>query len=139
MDPGPPGRPAARPARDLNHRTRTAAEPRYIATTITADLLCAAFDPERTAHGVLPHRLPVRARARCSERPPGRPGTGPDRPALSAASTARPAPRNRRCPTGTPDAATHGRIGERRAAPAFSGGGPFADRSVRPPFLQPVS
>lgn len=34
-----------------------------ISTPLTADLLRGALDLERTAHGVLPHRLPARARA----------------------------------------------------------------------------
>lgn len=34
-----------------------------VSTPITADLLHGALDLERTAHGVLPHRLPARARA----------------------------------------------------------------------------
>ncbi|MFD9366410.1 GDSL-type esterase/lipase family protein [Streptomyces sp. NPDC060020] len=37
--------------------------PHWITTPITADLLRGALDLERTAHGVLPHRLPARARA----------------------------------------------------------------------------
>ncbi|MER5936680.1 GDSL-type esterase/lipase family protein [Streptomyces sp. NPDC001928] len=35
----------------------------WITTPITADLLRGALDVERTEHGVLPHRLPARARA----------------------------------------------------------------------------
>ncbi|MFD7712582.1 GDSL-type esterase/lipase family protein [Streptomyces sp. NPDC059786] len=35
----------------------------WINTPITADLLRGALDLERTAHGLLPHRLPARARA----------------------------------------------------------------------------
>ncbi|MFG1664821.1 SGNH/GDSL hydrolase family protein [Streptomyces sp. Y7] len=35
----------------------------WITTTVTADLLRGALDVERTEHGVLPHRLPARARA----------------------------------------------------------------------------
>jgi len=34
----------------------------WITTTVTADLLRGALDVERTEHGVLPHRLPARAR-----------------------------------------------------------------------------
>ncbi|MEO3872213.1 GDSL-type esterase/lipase family protein [Nonomuraea sp. B12E4] len=34
----------------------------YITTPVTADLLRGALDVERTAHGLLPHRLPARAR-----------------------------------------------------------------------------
>ncbi|KUF15972.1 GDSL-type esterase/lipase family protein [Streptomyces silvensis] len=36
-------------------------------TPLTGDLLRGALDLERTAHGVLPHRLPARARAQCSD------------------------------------------------------------------------
>jgi hypothetical protein len=39
----------------------------WIATPITADFLRGALDLERTAHGVLPHRLPARARAQCAD------------------------------------------------------------------------
>ncbi|OAR26756.1 lipase [Streptomyces sp. ERV7] len=35
----------------------------WITTPVTADLLRGALDVERTQHGVLPHRLPARARA----------------------------------------------------------------------------
>ncbi|MDO0909952.1 SGNH/GDSL hydrolase family protein [Streptomyces sp. DT2A-34] len=35
----------------------------WISTPVTADLLRGALDVERTEHGVLPHRLPARARA----------------------------------------------------------------------------
>lgn len=38
-----------------------------ITTPITADFLRGALDLERTAHGLLPHRLPARARAQCSD------------------------------------------------------------------------
>ncbi|MFD9405813.1 GDSL-type esterase/lipase family protein [Streptomyces sp. NPDC059989] len=38
-----------------------------LTTPITAALLHGALDLERTAHGVLPHRLPARARAQCSD------------------------------------------------------------------------
>ncbi|MFF4353080.1 GDSL-type esterase/lipase family protein [Streptomyces sp. NPDC001530] len=38
-----------------------------VTTPITADLLRGALDLERTAQGVLPHRLPARARAQCSD------------------------------------------------------------------------
>ncbi|GAA2790933.1 GDSL-type esterase/lipase family protein [Saccharopolyspora taberi] len=34
---------------------------------ITADLLRGALDLERTEHGLLPHRLPARARAQCAD------------------------------------------------------------------------
>ncbi|MEV0413545.1 GDSL-type esterase/lipase family protein [Streptomyces sp. NPDC050448] len=36
-------------------------------TPITAELLRGALDLERTAHGVLPHRLPAWARAQCAD------------------------------------------------------------------------
>ncbi|MDH6143383.1 hypothetical protein P3T35_005418 [Kitasatospora sp. GP30] len=36
-------------------------------TPITAELLRGALDLEHTAHGVLPHRLPARARAQCAD------------------------------------------------------------------------
>jgi lysophospholipase L1-like esterase len=39
----------------------------WITTPVTADLLRGALDVERTEHGVLPHRLPVRARAQCTD------------------------------------------------------------------------
>lgn len=38
-----------------------------ITTPITADILRGALDLERTAHGVLPHRLPAWARAQCAD------------------------------------------------------------------------
>ncbi|WP_405944553.1 GDSL-type esterase/lipase family protein [Streptomyces sp. NBC_00932] len=38
-----------------------------ISTPITADLMKGALDLERTEHGLLPHRLPARARAQCSD------------------------------------------------------------------------
>ncbi|MFC9294162.1 GDSL-type esterase/lipase family protein [Streptomyces sp. NPDC057011] len=38
-----------------------------VSTPITAALLRGALDLERTAHGLLPHRLPARARAQCSD------------------------------------------------------------------------
>ncbi|MFD4870485.1 GDSL-type esterase/lipase family protein [Streptomyces sp. NPDC058412] len=41
--------------------------PRWITTPLTADLLRGALDLERTAHGVLPHRLPARARAQSTD------------------------------------------------------------------------
>ncbi|KUN86819.1 GDSL-type esterase/lipase family protein [Streptomyces griseoruber] len=41
--------------------------PVWITTPVTADLLRGALDVERTEHGVLPHRLPARARAQCSD------------------------------------------------------------------------
>ncbi|MCX5555943.1 GDSL-type esterase/lipase family protein [Streptomyces sp. NBC_00038] len=39
----------------------------WIPTPITADLVLGALDLERTEHGVLPHRLPARARAQCAD------------------------------------------------------------------------
>ena len=39
----------------------------WITTPITEDLLRGALDLERTAHGVLPHRLPAAARAQCAD------------------------------------------------------------------------
>ncbi|MFI6335280.1 GDSL-type esterase/lipase family protein [Streptomyces sp. NPDC050535] len=39
----------------------------WISTPITADLVRGALDLERTEHGVLPHRLPARARAQYAE------------------------------------------------------------------------
>ncbi|MFH8572071.1 GDSL-type esterase/lipase family protein [Streptomyces sp. NPDC017993] len=39
----------------------------WITTPLTADLLRGALDLERTEHGVLPHRLPARARAQCAD------------------------------------------------------------------------
>lgn len=38
----------------------------WITTPVTADLLRGALDLEHTAHGVLPRRLPARARAQCA-------------------------------------------------------------------------
>lgn len=38
-----------------------------ITTPITAGLLRGALDLERTEHGVLPHRLPAKARAQCAD------------------------------------------------------------------------
>ncbi|WP_432012237.1 GDSL-type esterase/lipase family protein [Streptomyces cucumeris] len=39
----------------------------WITTPITADLLRGALELEHTARGVLPHRLPARARAQCAD------------------------------------------------------------------------
>lgn len=39
----------------------------WITTPVTGDLLRGALDVERTERGVLPHRLPERARAQCDE------------------------------------------------------------------------
>ncbi|MGW0846493.1 GDSL-type esterase/lipase family protein [Streptomyces sp. NPDC002787] len=41
--------------------------PRWITTPLTADLLRGALELEHTEHGVLPHRLPARARAQCAD------------------------------------------------------------------------
>ncbi|MEU4408062.1 GDSL-type esterase/lipase family protein [Streptosporangium sp. NPDC023963] len=41
--------------------------PEWITTPITADLLRGALDLQDTAHGVLPHRLPARARAQYAD------------------------------------------------------------------------
>ncbi|WP_440073496.1 GDSL-type esterase/lipase family protein [Streptosporangium sp. OZ121] len=41
--------------------------PGWITTPVTADLLRGALDLQDTAHGVLPHRLPARARAQCAD------------------------------------------------------------------------
>ncbi|MEV7523596.1 GDSL-type esterase/lipase family protein [Streptomyces sp. NPDC091371] len=42
-------------------------DPRWITTPITAELLRGAIELERTAQGLLPHRLPARARAQCAD------------------------------------------------------------------------
>lgn len=42
-------------------------EHHWITTPITTDILRGALELEHTAHGVLPHRLPARARAQCSD------------------------------------------------------------------------
>jgi hypothetical protein len=39
----------------------------WITTPLTADLVRGALDLERTEHGLLPHRLPEPARARCAD------------------------------------------------------------------------
>ncbi|MGW0778080.1 GDSL-type esterase/lipase family protein [Streptomyces sp. NPDC002835] len=39
----------------------------WITTPVTAELLRGAIEVERTEHGVLPHRLPARARAQCAD------------------------------------------------------------------------
>ncbi|MEU8780199.1 GDSL-type esterase/lipase family protein [Streptomyces sp. NPDC048637] len=49
---------------------RSATTPRvsdWITTPVTADLLRGALDVEHTEQGVLPHRLPARARAQCAD------------------------------------------------------------------------
>lgn len=52
---------------DDPHTPATDRETDWITTSITADLLRGALDLERTVHGVLPHRLPARARAQCAD------------------------------------------------------------------------
>ncbi|WP_116215520.1 GDSL-type esterase/lipase family protein [Streptomyces olivoreticuli] len=42
-------------------------KPDWFTTPITADILRGALELERTAQGLLPHRLPARARAQCSD------------------------------------------------------------------------
>ncbi|MFJ3142022.1 lipase [Streptomyces halstedii] len=42
-------------------------EPSWITTPVTASLLRGALDVEYTERGVLPHRLPARARAQCAD------------------------------------------------------------------------
>ncbi|AGP60980.1 GDSL-type esterase/lipase family protein [Streptomyces rapamycinicus] len=42
-------------------------EHHWITTPITADILRGVLDLERTAHGLLPHRLPAWARAQCAD------------------------------------------------------------------------
>ncbi|MEU3752743.1 GDSL-type esterase/lipase family protein [Streptomyces olivoreticuli] len=42
-------------------------KPDWFTTPITADILRGALEPERTAQGLLPHRLPARARAQCAD------------------------------------------------------------------------
>jgi lysophospholipase L1-like esterase len=42
-------------------------EGHWITTPVTAELLRGALEVERTEHGVLPHRLPARARAQCAD------------------------------------------------------------------------
>ncbi|WP_326583103.1 GDSL-type esterase/lipase family protein [Streptomyces sp. NBC_00481] len=53
------------PPQHENHRDRP--QHSWITTPITADLLRGALELERTEHGVLPHRLPARARAQCAD------------------------------------------------------------------------
>ncbi|MFD5752964.1 GDSL-type esterase/lipase family protein [Streptomyces sp. NPDC127033] len=48
-------------AHDMNARNA------LITTPVTAELLRGALEVERTEHGVLPHRLPARARAQCAD------------------------------------------------------------------------
>lgn len=42
-------------------------EQHWITTPLGADLLRGALDLEHTGHGILPHRLPARARAQCTD------------------------------------------------------------------------
>ncbi len=42
-------------------------EPHWITTPLTDALVRGAIELERTAHGLLPHRLPARARAQCAD------------------------------------------------------------------------
>ncbi|MEU2874338.1 GDSL-type esterase/lipase family protein [Streptomyces olivoreticuli] len=42
-------------------------KPDWFTTPITADILRGALELERTAQGLLPHRLPARARAQCAD------------------------------------------------------------------------
>ena len=57
----------------MNHQHANAPDPttpratEWISTPITEDLLRGALELERTEHGVLPHRLPARARAQCPD------------------------------------------------------------------------
>lgn len=46
---------------------KPARNPDWITTPLTADLLRGALELEHTEHGVLPHRLPARARAQCTD------------------------------------------------------------------------
>ncbi|MEE1928536.1 GDSL-type esterase/lipase family protein [Streptomyces sp. TRM 70351] len=45
----------------------TARTPDWTTTPLTPELLRGALDLERTRHGLLPHRLPARARAQCAD------------------------------------------------------------------------
>ncbi|MER6996164.1 GDSL-type esterase/lipase family protein [Streptomyces sp. NPDC000410] len=51
----------------MNPRNATHTTHHWITTPISSDILRGALDLEHTAHGVLPHRLPARARAQCSD------------------------------------------------------------------------
>jgi GDSL-like lipase/acylhydrolase family protein/salicyl acyltransferaes SsfX3-like protein len=53
----PSSEPAREPARDGG----------WITTPVTGDLLRGALELEHTEHGLLPHRLPARARAQCAD------------------------------------------------------------------------
>ncbi|MFJ2815350.1 GDSL-type esterase/lipase family protein [Streptomyces sp. NPDC087294] len=61
--PASPNTPAS-PGTPITGRTPA---PGWISTPLTAGLLRGALDVERTAHGLLPHRLPARARAQCDD------------------------------------------------------------------------
>jgi len=53
-----------------DHVTGSSATPRpadRITTPLTAELVRGALELERTEHGLLPHRLPARARAQCTD------------------------------------------------------------------------
>ncbi|MGA5562106.1 GDSL-type esterase/lipase family protein [Streptomyces platensis] len=49
------------------HTAATPPATGWITTPVTGDLLRGALDLEHTEHGVLPHRLPARARAQCTD------------------------------------------------------------------------
>ncbi len=52
----------------MNHRPDpSSGTTDWITTPVTADLLRGALDLEHTENGVLPHRLPARARAQCAD------------------------------------------------------------------------
>ncbi|WP_051070227.1 GDSL-type esterase/lipase family protein [Actinopolyspora halophila] len=55
------------PSSDASARQERSEDGGWITTPVTADLLRGALDLERTEHGVLPHRLPARARAQCAD------------------------------------------------------------------------
>ncbi|MFI1303495.1 GDSL-type esterase/lipase family protein [Streptomyces sioyaensis] len=57
-----PGSPTTAPGSSATPRAAD-----WITTPLTADLLRGALDLERTEHGLLPHRLPARARAQCAD------------------------------------------------------------------------
>lgn len=52
---------------DVSARQERSEDGGWISTPVTADLLRGALDLEHTEHGVLPHRLPARARAQCAD------------------------------------------------------------------------
>ncbi|MBW5484164.1 GDSL-type esterase/lipase family protein [Streptomyces bambusae] len=55
------------PSDDVPADSPAAGTADWITTPVTADLLRGALELEHTAHGVLPHRLPARARAQCAD------------------------------------------------------------------------